>query len=80
MNNSICNVIHLFREKYQGLLTYYVPQTNEVKWSSMFDLMETAKRELGIEDYSLSQTTLEQVFLSFSKSLQSSTVQYQCRV
>lgn len=33
----------------------------------MFDHMETAKTILGIEDYSISQATLEQVFLSFTK-------------
>lgn len=57
---------HSYREEYQGLLTYYVPNT-ELKWSTMFGLMEDAKRQYNIEDYSLSQTTLEQVFLSFTK-------------
>lgn len=33
----------------------------------MFDSMETIKGLMGIEDYSISQTTLEQVFLSFTK-------------
>lgn len=56
------------REKYQGLLTYYVPQTRELKWSTMFDYVEKAKGVLGFEDYSISQATLEQVFLSFTKT------------
>ncbi|XP_055326119.1 phospholipid-transporting ATPase ABCA3-like [Sitodiplosis mosellana] len=55
------------KEKYQGLLTYYVPQTRDLKWSSMFDRVESAKSLLGFEDYSISQATLEQVFLSFTK-------------
>lgn len=55
------------REEYQGLLTYYVPPSDTLKWSSMFGLMETAKRTLHVEDYSISQTSLEQVFLSFTK-------------
>lgn len=63
-----------FREKYQGLLTFYVPQTSDLKWSSMFDLMETAKGILGIEDYTISQTTLEQVFLSFTKTYDDQTL------
>lgn len=50
-----------------GMLTYYVPPTETLKWSSMFGLMETAKKTLHIEDYSISQTSLEQVFLSFTK-------------
>lgn len=33
----------------------------------MFGLMENAKENLKIESYSLSQTSLEQVFLSFTK-------------
>lgn len=56
-----------FREEYLGLLTYYVPPTNNLKWSAMFGLMEVAKRSFDIEDYSISQTSLEQVFLSFTK-------------
>lgn len=48
-------------------MTYYVPQSSELKWSTMFDHMESAKGILGIEDYTISQATLEQVFLSFTK-------------
>lgn len=33
----------------------------------MFSLMEAGKQTLDIEDYSISQTSLEQVFLSFTK-------------
>lgn len=36
-------------------------------WSKMFGIMERAKRELAIEDYSIAQTTLEQIFLQFTK-------------
>lgn len=49
------------------MLTYYIPPNNALKWSSMFGLMESAKKTLNIEDYSISQTSLEQVFLSFTK-------------
>lgn len=55
-----------FREEYSGLVTYFIPNSN-AKWSAMFGLMEEAKQKFNIEDYSLSQTTLEQVFLSFAK-------------
>ncbi|XP_037025654.1 ATP-binding cassette sub-family A member 3-like isoform X1 [Bradysia coprophila] len=54
------------QEEYSGLLTYFIPNSN-AKWSAMFGLMEEAKLKFNIEDYSLSQTTLEQVFLSFAK-------------
>ncbi|XP_052759277.1 phospholipid-transporting ATPase ABCA3-like [Galleria mellonella] len=53
-------------EEYQGLLTYYLPDSS-LAWSRMFGIIENAKRELNIEDYSISQTTLEQIFLQFTK-------------
>lgn len=59
--NSFCH-----REEHQGRLAYYIPIT-DTKWSSMFDVMETGKTALAIESYSLSQTSLEQVFLTFTK-------------
>ncbi|XP_069685343.1 phospholipid-transporting ATPase ABCA3-like isoform X4 [Periplaneta americana] len=53
-------------EEYQGLLTYCISNPT-ITWSKMFGIMEKAKRELNIEDYSLGQTSLEQVFLTFTK-------------
>lgn len=47
-------------------MSYYIPTTN-MKWSTMFGIMESAKEQFNIESYSLSQTSLEQVFLSFTK-------------
>lgn len=35
--------------------------------SELFDLIETNKSNLKLETYSLSQTSLEQVFLSFAR-------------
>lgn len=32
----------------------------------MFGILENAKKELDLEDYSISQITLEQVFLTFA--------------
>ena len=51
------------KEEHQGRLAYYIPIT-DTKWSSMFDMMETGRRVLAIESYSLSQTSLEEVFLT----------------
>jgi ATP-binding cassette, subfamily A (ABC1), member 3 len=48
------------------ILTYHIPAT-KIKWSHMFGLMEEAKTRLNISDYSLGQTSLEQVFLYFTK-------------
>ena len=41
-------------------------------WSSMFKLMEIIKKEFSsVEDYSISETSLEQVFISFAKNQKS---------
>lgn len=36
-------------------------------WSEIFEVMETLRRKFPLENYSLTQTTLEQVFLSFAE-------------
>ena len=41
-------------------MTYRLP-TNAMSWSSVFRQLESNKERLGIVDYSVSQTTLEQV-------------------
>lgn len=48
------------------ILTYHIPTTN-VQWSLMFGIMEEARERLNIADYSLGQTSLEQVFLFLTK-------------
>ncbi|XP_075973498.1 phospholipid-transporting ATPase ABCA3-like isoform X2 [Anticarsia gemmatalis] len=53
-------------EEYQGMLTYYLPDRS-MPWSRMFGIMERAKRDYDVEDYTISQTTLEQIFLQFTK-------------
>jgi ATP-binding cassette, subfamily A (ABC1), member 3 len=57
----------LHREEFQGLLTYHIPSI-DLKWSQIFGIMELAKLSLDIEDYSIGQTSLEQVFLAFAKN------------
>jgi ATP-binding cassette, subfamily A (ABC1), member 3 len=54
------------REEFQGLLTYHIG-TVDLKWSKIFGIMEKAKKKYPIEDYSIGQTSLEQVFLGFAK-------------
>ncbi|XP_066151375.1 phospholipid-transporting ATPase ABCA3-like isoform X1 [Euwallacea fornicatus] len=57
----------VLREKHEELLTYYITDKS-VPWSKMFGILERAKKgELSIEDYSLGQSSLEQVFLTFTK-------------
>uniref|UniRef100_V5I8B4 ATP-binding cassette sub-family A member 3 n=1 Tax=Anoplophora glabripennis TaxID=217634 RepID=V5I8B4_ANOGL len=55
------------REKHQELLNYYVTDKS-IPWSQMFGILERAKRtHSNIEDYSLGQSSLEQVFLTFTR-------------
>ncbi|XP_030379886.1 ATP-binding cassette sub-family A member 3 isoform X2 [Scaptodrosophila lebanonensis] len=56
----------ILQEEYQGILTFYIPLSG-IKWSEIFGLMEHKREELNIEDYSISQTTLEEIFLDFAK-------------
>ncbi|XP_055535487.1 ATP-binding cassette sub-family A member 2-like [Wyeomyia smithii] len=54
------------REEHDEYLSFFIPLTQH-KWSEMFGIMEAAKDSLSIEDYTLGQTTLEQVFLHFTR-------------
>lgn len=47
-------------------MTYNVP-AETIKWSTVFGIMENAKKTSLIEDYSISQNSLEQVILMFVK-------------
>ncbi|CAH0723432.1 unnamed protein product, partial [Brenthis ino] len=53
-------------ETYLGISTYYLADQT-LPWSAVFHLMEEARKLYAIEDYSVSQTTLEQVFLRFTR-------------
>jgi ABC-type multidrug transport system ATPase subunit len=50
-----------------GTQHFEIPQKNH-KLAQMFKEVERNKEKFGIEDYSISQTTLEQVFLNFAKN------------
>ncbi|XP_065093714.1 phospholipid-transporting ATPase ABCA3-like [Ochlerotatus camptorhynchus] len=56
----------VLKEEYLDSLSFHIPQSG-LRWSAMFGLMESSREELEIEDYALGQTSLEQVFLYFSK-------------
>ncbi|XP_019855200.1 PREDICTED: ATP-binding cassette sub-family A member 3-like [Amphimedon queenslandica] len=53
-------------EHHQSSVTYQIPAEG-VNWSSLFRKVEENKEQLGIIDYSVSQTTLDQVFINFAK-------------
>ena len=68
--------IHSLKDKQQETLFYQIEYQNDRRETEskqlqtiaqLFTLIESNKEALQIETYSLSQTSLEQVFLSFAK-------------
>ncbi|XP_067683951.1 phospholipid-transporting ATPase ABCA3-like isoform X2 [Haliotis asinina] len=54
-------------DDHQGYVHFQVPYSS-VSLAQVFTVMEQAKVQFYVEDYSVHQTTLEQVFLSFTRS------------
>ncbi|XP_063839916.1 phospholipid-transporting ATPase ABCA3-like isoform X2 [Scylla paramamosain] len=54
------------REMQWGRLEYFVPAEG-LTWASVFGTLERSRQHLPIEDYSVTQTTLERVFLTFTR-------------
>src|SRR5688572_13979731 len=54
------------KDHHENLLDYQV-KTRNFKWSKIFRIMEKAKVKYQIEDYSVGQTTLEQLFIGFAR-------------
>ncbi|KAM5130483.1 phospholipid-transporting ATPase ABCA3-like [Callospermophilus lateralis] len=59
---NICNVQN---QEYQGIIGYFIP-SKEICWGKVFSILEKAKVLFNLEDYSISQITLEQIFLTFA--------------
>lgn len=57
---------HPFREDYGGRLLYEIYEQTKT-WAEIFEVMEVIKKKFPLENYTLSQTTLEQVFLTFAE-------------
>ena len=54
-------------ESHGTLLKYKMPKQSDISLSEAFGRIERAKVALYIADYSLTQATLEQIFVSFAK-------------
>uniref|UniRef100_A0A6P4EVB2 ATP-binding cassette sub-family A member 3 n=1 Tax=Drosophila rhopaloa TaxID=1041015 RepID=A0A6P4EVB2_DRORH len=61
-----------FKEEYNGLITYYMPQTTNL--AKIFQLLESNMNKLNIEDYLIMQTRLEEIFLDFAAQREGSLV------
>ncbi|XP_068100526.1 phospholipid-transporting ATPase ABCA3 [Hyperolius riggenbachi] len=55
----------LLKHEHQGMVHYHITN-QELTWAQVFGTLEKAKEKFGLEDYCVSQISLEQVFLSFS--------------
>ncbi|XP_034361562.1 ABC-type organic anion transporter ABCA8A-like [Arvicanthis niloticus] len=55
------------QERYSSLMVYKLPREDVQPLSQAFFKLETVKQSFDLEEYSLSQSTLEQIFLELSK-------------
>ena len=56
----------ILKDQHQGFVNYQLKDKDK-SWAKVFAVMEQAKERFDIDDYSVSQTTLEQVFLNFAR-------------
>ncbi|GCB67236.1 hypothetical protein scyTo_0005092 [Scyliorhinus torazame] len=64
----------ILKEQHQYSLEYEVPQ-NKGDLARMFQFLENNKEELNIKHYSISQATLDQVFINFARQLDQTAVE-----
>ncbi|KAG8443533.1 hypothetical protein GDO86_012077 [Hymenochirus boettgeri] len=55
----------VLKHEHQGMVHYHIT-SQELSWAQVFGTLEKAKEKFDLEDYCVSQISLEQVFLSFS--------------
>ncbi|XP_054992770.1 phospholipid-transporting ATPase ABCA3-like [Sorex araneus] len=53
------------KQETQGILNYFIPK-EDTSWGQLFETLEEVKDQYSLEDYSISQMTLEQIFLNFA--------------
>lgn len=70
--NEIRNKIHAafspthLKEKYLDLLTFHLNSAG-LKWSEVFEKMSQLKPAMPISDFTVTQMSLEEVFLHFTR-------------
>jgi len=55
------------KDQHDGLVHYRIGRAPGLTWAHLFGTVERARSTYDIDDYSVSQTTLEQVFISFAR-------------
>lgn len=61
------------KEKYLDLITFHISSV-KLKWSEIFEMMSDLKSENEINDFTVTQMSLEQVFLQFTKEEQNGVI------
>uniref|UniRef100_A0A8C7LDM1 ATP binding cassette subfamily A member 3 n=1 Tax=Oncorhynchus kisutch TaxID=8019 RepID=A0A8C7LDM1_ONCKI len=56
----------LLTDEHQGMVHYHLTDKT-LTWAQVFGTLEAAKEKYNIDDYAVSQISLEQVFLSFAQ-------------
>ncbi|XP_051987338.1 phospholipid-transporting ATPase ABCA3 [Xyrauchen texanus] len=56
----------LLKDEHQGMVHYHLTDKT-LTWAQVFGVLETAKEKYSVDDYCVSQISLEQVFLSFAQ-------------
>ncbi|XP_061455423.1 phospholipid-transporting ATPase ABCA3 [Rhineura floridana] len=56
----------VLKHEHQGMVHYHLTNKN-LSWAQVFGTLEKAKEKYCVEDYSISQISLEQVFMSFTR-------------
>lgn len=56
----------VLKHEHQGMVHYHLTNKN-LSWAQVFGALEKAKEKYRLEDYSVSQISLEQVFMSFTR-------------
>ena len=54
-------------DSFSGHIKFNIPSEKGIQLSQLFQLFEDNKKSLGISTYSISHTSLEQVFIRFAK-------------
>ncbi|XP_076998238.1 ATP-binding cassette sub-family A member 17-like isoform X4 [Tamandua tetradactyla] len=55
----------VLEDEHQGMVHYHLPSYG-LSWAKVFGTLERAKEEYSLDDYSVSQITLEDIFLSLN--------------
>ena len=65
VHSKITNAV--LQEEHKGYLRFLLPTSSVVSFPALFMELERAKQAIGFDDFELTQTTLESVFIKFAK-------------